>query len=548
MKRSYLLSGLLFLMVTHTAIASSVELDSVQLMAKQINYAEHQQQAVWPGFHPASTASVIQFEGSRNNPIYALNFKPGSLPWRKLSFSGESIYFLPNAELLDLFGFDKQFTQVDGQKAYVDFEYFEDGAANPNFLANEFMTGRVGYYFLHESSIDPKHFNFMQTPYDNYRDINHVKLVYLEDAALTLAQQDDTGHAEEALRDAVAIRQYRNQLLSQTAREFEKGVDFLFGLPTYISWTSQQLSEADYRKMTQRTGCPPLNSLYPPEDIAICTISNFPAFSSSVYGHALEKKLAGQPWKIEVEKNFKSISQVAIEHYHFSDEQARMMAEAAIKKPEYDYDRISQIIDHNVLPYLQAMSIAENKYNTLPGIEVRTSIGLGFAFLMIGSFDEGVYANQYLINTSTLLLEDINLKSDEGELIEFNHMPFVALNITHKDILDIDLEYSYTSFKIDENAQLTLDGVTLTANDFIRNKKTQSFKTLLIVDSHLRLPLPNGILDASEGVLKLQLEETPEEMHSLKPGLFNQKLYKTNLSIQKAKHLLSKVLHSSSRH
>jgi hypothetical protein len=498
----------LMMMGAQTILASSIPLDFVERMAKQINYIE--QSPVWPGFHQAETASIIQFKNNNINTAYALNFKPGELPWKKI-ISSYPIYFLQNASILNL-EIDNAFTQVDGQRSYIDIEDPDFINQNENII-NKFMVERAYYYLTHEASIK---FNpsDLSISYNNFNNLDLLKLFYLEDAALTLAQQDDAEHAEEALRDAVAIHQYRDQLSSDSARKFENMNDLFYGTSFFISWSSQQLNEADYRKMTQRTGCMPLSSLLDPLAMMGCVLGQFPAFSSSVYGHALDKKILNYNWKKNVEKEFKSPARIAIDYYHFTEQEMYDMVEKAMRKPNYHYDRIVRIIDHNMLAYLESMNLAQKRYKELPGIEVRTPFVLGFVILISKNFLPDIFSDMYFPNQYSYLLENLNFNEpippDPNEMyLNMDHLPYMDIQLMQKDFDNsyLDLDHSFTAFKINEKTELILDGSTISANDFLRTKQIKSFHNIVIKDSHIVLKLPfEGILDASGNMLKLNLD------------------------------------------
>ena len=358
MKLTQRILSFVLMIAAQTAFADSSALDYVERLAKQMDYIE--QQTVWPGFHPLVTPSVIFFEAdfTSEKTAFAVNFKPGKLPWRQVSNTGHTIHYLSDASMFDI---NKLFADVDGQYSYIANEDLREAIKKEN-VKNEFIAKRAEYYFSHEATLDRKHANDLGATFASFNDMNLVKLYYLEDAALTMAQQADSGLAEDALRDSVAIHQYRNSLMPAPARVYENANEILHGIPVYIGWTSKQLNEENYKKMAQRTGCAPLQSLGGALGFANCIDKNFPAFTSSVYGHALEKKLLGQPWKQEVEKQFKSFSQIAMDYYHFSNEQAGIIAKQAMKKPVYHYDRIEHIVGHVMPAYLQDMQKALNEF------------------------------------------------------------------------------------------------------------------------------------------------------------------------------------------
>lgn len=505
MKNLHIAICLLILTGTQSVFAKTTQLEFVQDVAKQIDYVE-QSKNVWPGFHPGNMPSIIEFENDdEKKSAYAINFKPVNPSWKMLQNTAKPIYFLQDSASLKLK--DSGLMKIDDQLSFVELD--TDNFSAKQNVSNPFMQKRMSYYLAHESAIDAKNIKALRASYDSFNDPALVKLMYLEDTALTLAQQSDTGAAEEALRDAVAIHQYRNQEMSQSAREFENANEIIKGTPVYVGWSSKQLNDEDYKKMTQRTGCMPLNGMLDAKNIATCNNAEFPAFVSSVYGHALEKKIPNSDWKKSVETQFKSISHVAIDYYHFSDEQAKLMVKQAMAKPAYHYDRIERIVDHSMQSYLENMHAAINAYQAQAGTELRIPGEFGSVIMLLGALTDG-FSDAYTLNSTTVLVQDISIsvplsKDKREERFTLTHMPFMKVVSIAKDFSgEMDADLSFTSFKLTEKAELTIDGKTILVSDFVRAKKVQDFDKLIIHDEHIHLPLSEkGKLDASEGVLKL---------------------------------------------
>lgn len=519
MKHLKIILGLAILSSAHAAYAKTSQIDYVRDITKQIDYVEKQNK-VWPGFHPAATASVIQFEDGDRKSAYAINFKPGSFPWWVESGSSSPIYFIQDASVLNLKDEGKM-ADVDGQKSFVLLEDVKSFSPEAN-LVNKYMVKRASYYIAKESRIDAKHAQSLQKPFDGFNNASYIKSIYLEDAALTLAQQDDSAAAEDALRDAIAIHQYRNQTATQLAREYENANEIVKGVPVYISWTSKQLSDQDYRKMTQRTGCMPLSGMLDAKTMIGCSATGFPAFVSAVFGHALDKKIANQDWKLNVETQFKSISQTAIEFYHFTDEQAQGIAKQAMSKPAYHYDRIERVVDRSMQPYLDAMHSAVDNYNNKPGIEFRAPFEYGEVLFILSMFKE-VFADYYLVDSGTTIFRDVALdipinENGAGEHFTLENVPYMTSTLVQKDLSgEMDRELSFTGFKLSDKATLIIDGKTILASDFVRAKKVQSFTTLVVEDTDLHIPvLQKAKLDASDGILKIKDVEDNQQMVKMK--------------------------------
>jgi hypothetical protein len=528
------LLSIFLLAMAQVATADSTKIDFIDSIAKQIDYAENHQQTVWPGFHPAKTPSMIEFyynEGHKE--LYALNFTPGNLPWQQTELS-YPVYYLPNLSILkqpDLI--DGRFMQVDGSDSYIDVEYSSYAAAD-NF-GTKLIQNRMFYYLINESNIDIKNAEYLDSPYDSFNNPDYLKLIFLEDAALTQSQQSDADLAEKALRDAVAIHQYRQQLINDSAQQFENGNEIMVGLPVYTMWTSRNLDDSDYRKMSQRTGCPPLNALAPPLYLISCITNNFPGYMSAVYGRALDRKLSTQPWKEQVEKQFRPISQFAIDFYQFSDNDAKELTTAAMKNPIYRYNRISTIVDNTMLPYVDGLQSAQAKYEQQSGVELRLPQIFGQIFIFANQFLH-IFDNLYIPNTQTIMLEELHVhfeSKDDDAYLKLDDLPFIIIKTLTKGFEAIDEERSYTSIKLDQNATFIIDGDSYTAEELVQKKLFIKAKKIEITDKHLAMRSANGkslILDARDGAIKF-MEDSSSNTEPYKKML-TQWLQQHHINIQ----------------
>lgn len=485
-----------------SSFAHPVEDNFINRVAKEIHYAETHQQMVWPGFHPNRTATIVQIENIMNetNHFYALNFKPGKLPWQKWNSSGDPIYFLSTSENDDfnLKGIDEAITRVEDQDAYVAIMDVDE-LTNNEQERDQFMQSRAMYYTLYEAGLDPSYLNFANIPYDAFNHLDYVKLLYLEDAALSRSQQQDPNQSEEAMKDAVAIHQYRNNLLSTSMREFETIRDLYFGVSSFIALSTQNLNDVDYRKKSQRVGCPPLVSLLGPENIQECVMYQFSSYASAVYGRMLDKKSDDHNWKSAVQTQDKGIAEMAIDHYHFSAEEAKHRVEQAIKNPVYEYNRIEHVIHFVLEAYIQELTLAYDEYVAMPGIPLNLH---GFNF-------DVDYSCYYQLNARTRLFKDVFWDDDDFYL---DHLPYLSETIVFKNIV-YDYEQSYISLKLSEQAVLTIDGKEYHLPDFIRLKASFSFNELMIVDQpRIRIKLSDGTISANTGILEVMMEDKNDDL------------------------------------
>jgi len=504
MKSIVLLYGLATMFSSPSLMAESIPQDFVEQMSKQIDYAESQQQAVWPGFHPGSMPSVFIVDDN----AFAIHFKPAELPWEQLSSSISLMYFLQDSSLLPLNPLDDGCVKsVDGQQSYIDFRS-GDGIEIEENMYNKYMMGRAKYYLAQEATIEPEHYEFLNMAYDRFNDPLLIKLTYLEDAALTLAQQTTNEPANDALRDAVAIHQYRDQFLNANERYYENHTMFFTGIPNFIGWTTRSLNQEDYGKMIQRTGCYPLNSLGGAALLQDCSLRGLPAFASAAFGKMLDNQ-SDKTWKNQAMSAFKSIPKMAIDVFGFSADEARQITELAMANPEYHWDRISKIVDHTMVPYLDSMKQATENYQNQSGIVVHTHYLMGYFVLLINAYTNDVYSQLFNVNTRMMLLTDINLKMGDNpdHSLLFEHLPYLSIH-TEFNQLELDSNKSHTDFKIQDNALIVTNHFKMTARELIHLGENRTFERFQIIDTNLQWAFDgSGTINISDGSLSVRFDQ-----------------------------------------
>jgi hypothetical protein len=114
--------------------------------------------------------------------------------------------------------------------------------------------------------------------------------------------------------------------------------------------------------------------------------------------------------------------------------------------------------------------------------------------------------------------------------LQINHLPFAYLAMVPNSDFELDEEKSYTEFKLDPDATFVIDGAPISADEFVKSRRTQAFHHLLITDSHVKLPIKaRGELDAKDGTLKLSFDMsglTQLSKHKVKKNIQAQWLYK----------------------
>ncbi len=509
-------TGLLACM--QAASANQLEINFVRQMTDRINYAEQNQAAVWPGFHPAATASLIYVHAENQGETahaYALNYKPGNLPWQKLETdaNGNVTYYLDDASGLPANLEDGNMSNLENQTIFMDAETRYEIQRQDNFF-NKFMLQRGSYYLLNQSQLDLGKLSQTDVHYDMFNKPDLVKLLYLEDAALNKAQQSDAVVAEEGLHDAVAIHQYRLSMMDKDAQSFENATEIIQGVPMFISMASRHLNDDDYRKLTQRNSCASLITGQGMEGISDCTGRGYPVYAAAVYGRALDKKMNDGAWKTELETQFKSASRSIIDYYHMTNAEAKTLTEKAMQKPQYNYARIVRTADYIMTPYLEGMAAAVKGYEQQAGIEF--SAPDDWESVFNGGDDEGSNPDPYLVDILTNLYTNVKGVyildgTDDGSQVNFKKLPYVYQKRLNTD--DQAGNASNIIFKIDPDTIITLDGVQETAANLMNAKQKREFDSITMTGKYVVFTINrHGTLDASNGnQLKLN--------YKLHPGL-----------------------------
>lgn len=488
---------------------ADLERDFVAKMAKSIDYVETHQEAVWPGFNIKTTPVIILFSHffqSNDDPehIYALNFTPVNLPWQKLTVDNHVAYFL-NENLIDpdLTNYEGEMHEVENQLSYIDSEIIEIFPHQEQYF-NKLTESRAALYLKSESKIDKEHFYDTRLPYDGFYEPTNVKLMYLENAALNTAIYDKN-QAEKAIQDAAAIHQYRQQLLHKDLNAYEYAKEVFTGLPYYISLRSQNLTDEEYINKTQLNNCDWLTGKENQNFSLIlkCLYWQHPRFISSIYGRHLDQKLSST-WKGQVETQYKNTSTLIQDYYHMSDSQAKALTEKAMQNPEYEYNEIEGLIDKSIAKEKNAMMKTVNEFKNQPGIELFGPWYWNYLSIYISSIFGGM--EYYLINTNSIIAKgfDSRMKSDDGEVVEYKHMPFGSATLVFLRNT-IDNNRSASLMKLLPESQIVIDGITTTVGDFAKTGKMLSFKSLSIKDKYIDITVRAGTLDAREGNLKLKL-------------------------------------------
>lgn len=464
---------------------AGIEINYVLNIAKQIQYAEQNQNVVWPGFHPNAFSSIIEFN---NHHAYALNYQPGLLPWRKLPVSDFSIYKLIDSEVLHLHDIHDDTATIEGQISFIQKNVPK--SIQSSSAADSFMVERAKYFLINESEVGKKHQSDLSLPYDAFNNAQLLKLYALEGAVLLSIADTQNEHTREPMwRDALAIHQYRNSLLNKINKEFEHANEIYSALPVFISLASQQLDDQTYLDKIAPTNCFK-RSDQDPFFLAQCLVADFSIYTTAVYARMLEQK-TGYHWKKNTLSHYLTVSQTAINAYALSDAQAEIIAKSAMKNPIYDYEDITTIVDNEIAPYIDDMNQAKKKYDDKPGVTFEVD-GAHTFFVFLSS-------EVYLLDTTRLLLENVSIDIDDVNI----NIPHLVLNFNLTDDQKMDEEHASITYKIKSDGQVILDGIKTPIARLLSEKKVISFHRMEVFDDESRtieIFDQGAILDAHDGV------------------------------------------------
>lgn len=474
-------------------------------VARNIEYVE--QNEVWPGFSLSDMPIVIDmYHDGRREDIYAFNLTPHALPWQKLKFGKLDVNYLPkNIIDQDLSDYDGSVYNVDSQLSFIYADKSIYLSMEENF-ANFLILEKAKYYLENQSKIDKDNLKKLNALYDGFYNLENLKLLYLENAALTTYFQPVGQAKETALKDAAAIEKYRSSLLSKDFRDFEYATSIYDGLPLYISLKASDLSIKDYIFKAHQMGCKPLNASANPWDMISCSLQNAGAFEAASVGYAFLEKLSSNWWQTRIETKFVTPMQVLADYYQLTDEQAKVLTENAINNPLYNYNRINSVVNDVMQPFIASMHNALDGYKNQAGVELY----LPWPVVYVQNVVEGMFFDieLYMINT----YDNIRVHIPDGNEIElegifkvtFKDTPYALTKLRFNDLHKLKNEASWSIVKLAKNTILTIDNQQITVEEFVKNKQKRNFITLQIEDQYIKVNVTkDGTLDASDGSLKL---------------------------------------------
>ncbi|MEO8402888.1 MAG: hypothetical protein ABI597_14035 [Gammaproteobacteria bacterium] len=483
------------------AYAQDLERDYVLKTAQTITYVDQHQADVWPGFHISATPTILHFDDTGH--LYAYDFTPKNSQWQKIIVNDTAINFLAKDEY-KLKGETYDFNvPIDDQSSYIVGQPFDentpqDTTKNMFLFAHE----RFHMYQVYES----KRPQPTRSLFDGHNQLTNVKLSYLEMKAYDVYLRNKFEKAEDALKDAVAVHQYRESLLNKDSLAYEQDFETIEGTAAYVGWKSLNLSDDEYIQRViswqQTSTC---NSMTNLSDIQSCLYNSWFYYTGGAAGRALDQKMTSSSWKTAAEIQGKPLDSVLQEYYHMSLEEAKIRTEKAMQNSDYSYNQIDQAMDAALNPYLNEMAQQVNAYKLEPGIELQINLGQGYS--------PEHSDKSYIINTNLELLTNVSddSQSDDNTLeIHYKNIPLFYNAISLRVIPE---EY-WQKFKISAETKITLDNSNDTAGNYISNNKDLPFHRLIIENSNVVIKLDhvNGRLTTVDGALKLKIiSETTKE-------------------------------------
>lgn len=467
----------------------------INKVANTINYVNQNQDKVWPGFTMSNTF-ILQFAGTHHG--YAFNFSPINPHWKKSIIDSLPVYALDKDEYNLEMGCDGCWiggsTTVDNQ--LLDFEVFPKDLQDQDVPA--LVAARISFEGYFQKFSAPL-WGSIWKPYDGYNQLMNVKLSYLERVVLTSYLN---GHqSEDALRDAIAIHQYRSNFLSPISLSYENATQGIFGTVFYVMLKSLNVQANAFPSKLIDDGCAPDNITQydsPVRTLHQCLWAGHPSFFGAIYGYALDNSSLSTKWKTQLINQLKAPASLLQDYYHLTEKEARDRTLNAMQDARYGYDKIEHDVDAALKPYLEEMAIQQDKYNKLEGLE-----------LLFGEIYAAHFTSmdaEYSINTWQRIYVNA---TGSGNL----YVPGGGSCIMGYD--HIPLLYS-DKVKLSPDTKMVIDSLETTMGNFIKYGKTTAFTDLLIKDARFSLDIKGskGHISVVDGKVQLSFPRDNVKKHT----------------------------------
>lgn len=448
------------------------ETECARMIDKSIQYINAHEDEVWPGFKISTIPTIITFLDSPH--FYAFNFTPKAKQWHPVSINNDKVYYM-DADYLGVNNDESNYKDIDGQHSYI---YRFDGCTDLDSITyntRAFVNERFNFYLENESKFPVGSLDLSAQQYDGFNQVNNVEYAYLEEEAL---KNYLLSANIEALKNYIAIHQYRTSLLSKENQAYEKISNIRSAISAYVSIKSLNLSDAEFVKQTinvftKQIKCPVYDDVH---DIYRClTFGHFQLVGPGI-GYALDKTSKSN-WKTLTESDGASLDKI------LQDSMPMTLAEVNQRlvksKQEYHFTVIKNAVEKNLVPYLYQLNKTLNEYKNLKGvvidIETRNCHLSAYTHKSEQDFD---------INSQETLYTDFDgqtgCASDRGKvLMTFKKIPYLYKIGT----------IFFNRFKPDIDTIIFMDGKEIQIKDLIQTNAPFNFHKLTMTNKFIDIKI-----------------------------------------------------------
>lgn len=458
-------------LVPSLTYADNHELSLVAALANSLNRAD--KSAIWPEFKINSSPIIIYFS---NNHHYAYNFFPTNPDWKIQNDSSRTLYYLDH----DAYGIDDLpwgNSMIDGQSSFI---FNVDGIPDPsnNIILHVLLHERFHVFQFKNFPTDIYNFD----TYNGFNNLENVKLTYIEDLALS---DYLTTSSVQALKDFVAINQYRQKMIGTDSAQYEMKKENIEGIADYYGWSMAIPNETERNRTiisTYKNTCD-MNHLIK------CQIHNRYYFTGNSIAIALDQ-LTPEIWKEKLVKNKLSIRDQLNQYFAMTDSQIQKRVREA--KIYYHYEDITKPIEQAIKNYKDKRDSEFNHYTNSTGVIFNLERIPCDAYSMISSKD--IY---YMDSNTQLILDNNGITSCSDESIKIN---FIKTPYT------LQKEHSgEEQVKINPDTKIEYDGKSIYLSELAKVNMSIDFDNLHLQDPALEVTIKNrhGQLKSNDGVVYL---------------------------------------------
>jgi len=465
------------ILIFSTSSYAKDEDDFTLAVAKTVSFVNQQQVDIWPGFSISTIPSIVHFGGQH---IYGYNFNPKHPHWEKRIIDTEAVYYLDQDEIgIGNISLSFDFV-VDDQHSYV-YGYLSDDACT-DVRGNIFRFAHERFHLYQDEKFPSSTFPFES--YDGFNQIENVQLAYLEAAVM---KEYLSTYSQEAIKDYIAIYQYRSRLLNNESKLYEQHKINIEGIATYVGLKSLGLNE----KIRNQFLVNNYDHWCSFNKINDCILRRQYYFSGAAIGFVLDKD-SDQTWKQDLEKNGICPLVHLIQKYPMSEVEINKRLKMA--KIRYHFEKIEKPVEDAINTYQAEIKEKENNYQSFPGIELTTK----FACPMSGT---RASQKQYFINGHLSLHIGVNIQmacDNNAVTISSRNLPFLYESNQYSE-----------KFKVDPSTRLIINDHEETIEALFKKGKSVLFHDLILENSNTIIRIKNlvGIIQLQDKSLLLKVKK-----------------------------------------